>query len=58
MHYPHLSGSEEWSSSQVKVSPSCPPASFQWVKSARQHSFGSSAANRMQDDLGRSARSG
>jgi hypothetical protein len=37
----------EWSSSQVKTSVPAPPASGKCVKSACQHSFGSSAANRM-----------
>ena len=43
----------EWSSIQVRISVSCPPASCQWMKSDCQHSLGSSAANRMQDDFGR-----
>jgi hypothetical protein len=48
----------EWSSSQHKISVPAAPASCQWVKSACQHSFGSSASNRRQDDLGRLAGSG
>ena len=48
----------EWSSIQVRISVSCPAASCQWMKSDCQHSLGSSAANRMQDDFGRLAGSG
>jgi hypothetical protein len=48
-----VSSSREWSSSMLRISTSAPSASRQWVVSACQRSFGWSAANRCQDDLGR-----
>lgn len=52
------STSREWSSSHARISASAPGrppgrVSRQWVKPDCQHSLGSSAANRRQDDLGR-----
>jgi hypothetical protein len=43
----------EWSSIQDTISTSRPPASCQWMKSDCHRSLGSSAANRIYDDLGR-----
>ena len=40
------------------ISVSVPPASRQWVKSDCQHSFGSWASNRRQEDFGRLRGSG